>query len=660
MMVSRPSGNESQELVVIETAALSLYIKGKPYHSRYASLKAYQKRTLFAEETMRFSASGIGIERKDVFDIRKEALVPEQDLPPIFFENGMYQLVVSSKDERDLHFHHESSTLRQAVGPVGKGAQLLTGNLQFTNEVGLTTFSIHDDEQVLLQVTMEVFPSKLDYKEDYQNLLAEVNQEIYNLAFHFVKKTYLSASAIPAKQPSWSEFFRLLNAHFHDFIKAIRRIEGQPHHQLKTSYRKVRGDQLRRLDTHARRYLTKRPQLFQEVQRGISAGNKSVMPTHGLDAKKDLSFDTLENRFVKWMMIRLVDKLGDLYKKVNETRRPYPVDADPWLNDKILGMKDLLEKRLKTPFWRNLSRIDRSVTSLVMQMKSGYKEAYQIYLTVSRGLVLQGQLYKMSVKDVATLYEYWTFLKLGQILAAKYEPVSQNVVKVLRGGLFVDLDQSKSSKRIFRHPQTGEHITLKFQDAHRQLPTARQKPDTTLELEKNGKDFTYHFIFDAKYRIDFASEGTYYQREYGNPGPLEEDINTMHRYRDALVVEHNGPYERMAFGAYVLFPWFDETAFEQHPFYQSIDQVNIGGLPFLPHTTRLVEQFLDRLVEKSPEEIQQEGILPRGTQEEWQSGATGRALAGTILSYSGEAIKKGLAGSPICRIVSAAACFDTI
>ena len=80
-------------------------------------------------------------------------------------------------------------------------------------------------------------------------------------------------------------------------------------------------------------------------------------------------------------------------------------------------------------------------------------------------------------------------------------------------------------------------------------------------------------------------------KEVWHPGPMEEDINTMHRYRDALVVEQEGPFERTAYGAYVLFPWNQEEEYENHPFYKSIEKVNIGGFPFLPNATRLVEQF---------------------------------------------------------------------
>ena len=133
---------------------------------------------------------------------------------------------------------------------------------------------------------------------------------------------------------------------------------------------------------------------------------------------------------------------------------------------------------------------------------------------------------------------------------------------------------------------------------------------------------------------------------------MEEDINTMHRYRDALVVEQEGPFERTAYGAYVLFPWNQEEAYENHPFYKSIEKVNIGGFPFLPNATRLVEQFLDHLIEKSPEEIIREGILPRGTKEEWHSSLEEKVLVGGVKTEADyEAYRKeGLYQLPVTQL----------
>ncbi|MBU3102332.1 hypothetical protein KPL44_24135 [Clostridium sp. DSM 17811] len=75
----------------------------------------------------------------------------------------------------------------------------------------------------------------------------------------------------------------------------------------------------------------------------------------------------------------------------------------------------------------------------------------------------------------------------------------------------------------------------------------------------------------------------------------------MHRYRDAIVYKNNktGEYNNCVFGAFALFPYKDEEAYKNHDFHKSIEEVNIDGIPFLPSTTRLMEEFLDKLINES-------------------------------------------------------------
>src|SRR5690606_23874222 len=109
---------------------------------------------------------------------------------------------------------------------------ILMGNLHFLNEVGLSTFEIREENETKLTVTIEIFPTKLDYRKDYEKILEEVNDEIYNLAFHFIKRTYRGARARLEGSPSRTEFYRLMEAHFNSLYNAINRIELQPHHLL--------------------------------------------------------------------------------------------------------------------------------------------------------------------------------------------------------------------------------------------------------------------------------------------------------------------------------------------------------------------------------------------------------------------------------------------
>lgn len=166
-MALLPSGSRDDvELVKIETEDLSLVIKGKPYHERYEGLRQYK--AMDRHDVMDFTVNGDGIQEIKIYDIANQELVTPSEQRPIFFENGVYQLIVVPKDDREFTFYHEYPVIRQAVSPVPIGSQsILMGNLQFQNEVGFTIFEIRADGKAILEVTLEIFPVKLDYKKDY-------------------------------------------------------------------------------------------------------------------------------------------------------------------------------------------------------------------------------------------------------------------------------------------------------------------------------------------------------------------------------------------------------------------------------------------------------------------------------------------------------------
>ena len=171
-------------------------------------------------------------------------------------------------------------------------------------------------------------------------------------------------------------------------------------------------------------------------------------------------------------------------------------------------------------------------------------------------------------------------------------------------------------------------ITLTYNPSESKTQTVNQKPDNVLELEKEGTDVSYKYVFDAKYRIEGNPDGEFYPDL--NPGPKVDDINTMHRYRDSIVYENpksKFTFEKTMFGAYILFPYEDEEKYSEfesvengrtvrgHKFYRSIDSVNIGGLPFLPGTTKLVQKLLSDLINDSKESAFERTTLPRGIEE---------------------------------------------
>lgn len=210
-----------------------------------------------------------------------------------------------------------------------------------------------------------------------------------------------------------------------------------------------------------------------------------------------------------------------------------------------------------------------------------------------------------------------------------YRLASPDVIKIDNTGVTITLVKGKRSEVKFINPRTGETITLSYNPGEQNTQTVNQKPDNVLTLEKRGTDVPYMYVFDAKYRIENNPSDSFYPDN--KPGPKVDDINTMHRYRDSIVYENNTHsrfmFEKKMFGAYVLFPYNDGEDYANgihihngkeepgHKFYNSIETVNIGGLPFLPGTTELVDAFLAELVADSSESAFERASLPRGIEE---------------------------------------------
>lgn len=618
--------NAPIELLRIETNLFDLYIKGKPFHPTVETLQLHrQEGGVWSDAHFHVEApfSKLEIQSIQVFSHQTSGLQawnPGDPAGPLFFETQPYELVVEKESELPIVFFHENAHLRQAIKALGKKGRILSGVLNFGNDVGLSELEFRLHGEVIFRLQLEVFPSKMDYKRDYEVILREVNDQIYNLSFDFLRKTFHLTGLRETRHQSLTEFFTILQQAFGQLTQGIDRIKNAPHYKMRRESHLVEASRAKRVGKENIAFLQKRPELFAQGQQ---------LPTHVLEAKRYMDFDTAENRFVRWALVRISSKLNELRKYVVKKKNP-----DPLLLKKIDLMNTQLQRLLKQDFL-DVGDMKRVSLTLVLQMAPGYREVYRIYLLLMKGLSIQGDLFRLSMKDMAQLYEYWCFLKIHELLQRKYELISQDFIKLNRNGLFVTLNQSKKAKIVYRNPRNGEIFTLYYNS----LPTGdgdstlKQRPDNVLALKKNDAAIEYKYVFDAKYRLNPAYEGTPYGKKYNQPGPEEDDINTMHRYRDAIVYKdrRNGEYERSMFGAYVLFPYSDEEKFKEHPLYKSIQLVNIGAIPFLPNATNLMGQILDEMIQDSPEKAYERSTRPRGTKEYYFNKFVGKnVLVGSL------------------------------
>lgn len=611
-----PSGRNTI-LLQIETSDFVVTIKGP---SKNEVVEAFQLHQNDDGELFKARLKVVPEAMVQVFD-PDQGLVPHDGGPvaPVFFEETNYVFNLEYKDgcTKDLRVEHLNPKLREAISPAGPGSRFQSGIINFQDEVGFSQFEICDDKKQLLSFEVEVYPSKLDYQKDYQRLLQEVTEEVYNLAYGFLSRTSLYACLCKGDEPTQAEFYAIFRAIWERLCQALEHLKTRPHHKIVTVDRVVAPDKVRRGRQKAILWLEKRNHLFEREPGGLLAVNGGEFtPRRVPDARRELTYNTYENQFLKWVLQQLGLKLRRFREHCHHRQ------IDQRVIDEVDRALNYLSRYSRHFFLQGVDRLKRiEHSSLVIQMAPGYRDVYRYYLMLIKGLNISSDIFSISLKGMAELYEYWCFLILNFLLRKKYQLESHNLIAVERTGLVLNLQKGQESTIKYFDPRNGEQFTISYNRFFRDLPTISQKPDNVLQLEKKGSKHKYLYIFDAKYCICVDQE---YMEKFNQAGPPEDTINAMHRYRDAII--HSSPdLKRKVFGAFVLFPHNNELAYagkldgSPSKFYDSIQQVGIGALPFLPGQTTLVEQLLDELILEGPNSAFERTVLQEGTTEYFTS-----------------------------------------
>jgi predicted component of viral defense system (DUF524 family) len=628
MMATPPIGLSKRDLQLfsVKTSLFDVLITGSPTHPTVEHLQllhSIDESPVFAGQYVLGLHPTLEILSVETFSAETFGLVEleAQQATPVFFEQQDYQLYIFIHEKGlDIQFRHENESLQRAISKIRDNQ--IAGRLNFRNEVGFSDLYVTIDGKDALQIRLEIFPAKLDYRKDYQLLLAEVNEEIYNLSFDFLRRTYQQVGMSSQSQPSLVEYFTILRHVFSQLETAIERVNRHPHYKLRSVAEVRSAEKVRRAGKENLVYLARQHGVLEAVQTGKAGvfriGNQTYLPRQLIETRRKQDYDTLENRFMRWMLRRIVIKLNEFRRRWEAKREV----QDAHFEQLMTKIESRLQTWLRFDWLQEVREMQQFSLTIVLQLASGYRDLYRLYLLLMKGLSIQNDLIRLSMKDMARLYEYWCFLKINRLLRERYSLLAHNVVQVDRSGIVVNLQQSRSAKLRYLNPETGEQFTLYYNSLPEHItgpsPTVEQRPDHIFSLEKHGTDTLYHFVFDAKYRLNPALPDDSYQKMYQTPGPEIDTINAMHRYRDAIVARNreSGRYERQILGAFVLFPYWDEEQFEQHHFYQSIRKVNVGAIPFLPNATRLMSEFLHDLIEDTAEELVARAVRQAGVDSE--------------------------------------------
>lgn len=564
-----PIGSKKETILCVETGKISIRLIGERITNN----------TISRDDNSKIEINCLdAITNVEILDDKKECNQKEfaSNLRPLFQEQKDYQLLVEYDRGLQVEFSHENKELSEKVSEKGRRETFLEGTLNFNSDIGYSELVFKVNGTVYLSIIIEVFPSKLDYKTDFKLMMRDIEEEVNRLSFDYLRKTYQQMDIMQKNNNSPMEFFQILQVIFQKFMESVRVILQNTHKKLCIQHQIMPEHKVRKTDASTRKWIVNHQQYVRKNAEGVLHFEKIK------GVVKELTFDTNENRLVKCMLKTILTRLESFYEYSKKFRNKSEIS-------KIREMKSSIFHTLNTTFLKSVGEdINEESMSLVFSLAPGYKELYEYYRMLNSQLSVCGSLFKMSIKDTATLYEYWCFLKLNRILKNNFHERKSTLIKVNSDGVLLQLKRGKESLVEYEDLSDGKIIQLIYNRNFLGLPTGAERPDYLLSiLDKENKE-EWNYIYDAKYRFDELKKG-----------PKREDIEVMHRYRDAIVkLDNNGKYTRLVTGCFVLFPYWNEETYITHQYYNSIQLVGIGGLPFLPSTTSEVEKCIKRNIRR--------------------------------------------------------------
>lgn len=521
---------------------------------------------------------------------------------PRFHESTRYRVVVTGKlgDAVPVVSHRDPGLLREVAALEGK--PIVVGHINFTEHVGLTevAFSVGGHA---LRMVVEVFPTKLDYADDFRDLLHEVNGAARGLAFEYLRSTFLSVGADVVDENTGLEWLTLLRHHVERLETAMAHVNQHPRRALYRGHDTVRVERVRRVDGVVRAALRKRA-----TRAGVPLDGVGNVPERILAPRALETLDTSEHRWIKHHLELVRDRLARISEDVRlaviaaEGAGRAAVRLRAELAE-VSGFRDRVTRLAGLDVLRQASAaaMEPGFSSLTLMMAPGYSETFQSLVALRLGLSVAGGALEVSPKELDVLYESWCFIRLAQLIAECCAATVRldEILTVSASGIRVRLAQGKQSSVGFREP--GRTLQLTYNRAFDGL-TGTQRPDIVLELLHDGWPEII-IVFDAKYRVDTSDE---YLRTYGQPGPPVDAVNALHRYRDAIALgAPSSPRGRPVVKAVALFPLTAAKAgdFKTHSFCQALDVLGIGALPFLPDATAQVAAWLRATLTLGPDQL---------------------------------------------------------
>lgn len=553
--------------------------------------------------------------------------------PPLY-EQTEYQLYLRGGNEGDVvEIRHRDPVITRSLNSQENG-RVVHGSVNFRGQIGRSLFSIYVNGRRTLDFEVEVFPTKIDYESDYQEIVTDVQKILISLAYEYLRSTHQMGRLACDRTPSKLEWLVLIEQIIDELDVAMNHISQHPTRGLVRRERTTRLERIRRVDSRVR----------SQVRRGQGKGG--LVQLDGIAAREQivqrpaaLTLDTMEHRWFRNQLVdvqRTLGQIATIYDSEAElsSRRRRTYDGINRLKarvSRLLNLEPIKEADGEPPV---------GFASLQLVSAPGYREAYRLLMFLKMGLRLEGDLIRLAVKDLEVLYEYWTYLTVVSIIRDEYGPPQNldSLFRVRSSGLSVQLKQGETQQVTFA---AARHRTIRVkynpQFANHDTTLIPQKPDILIRFEEDGWPII-QLVADAKYRIDATDQ---YRQQFKSFGPPTDAINVLHRYRDAILEIDQTESDlvslkRSVVQAAALFPMnkVEGDDFRESRLWQSLGRLGVGAIPVLPSNQALLKEWLLSSLRQGGWSMADRAIANLADEQarDWRIAASEPVLVGTLRS----------------------------
>lgn len=487
--------------------------------------------------------------------------------PPLLREPSRLDVVLETDPGASIRIHHPDPLVRGAiVDPTGRG-RTCAGALDLSGRVGWLELDFRREASAIVRISVEIFPSKLRYRQDFEGMLAELGAHRATQVLRLLSRTHLLRGLERRPHRTLAERYLVFDAFFEPLEHALRRVAAQPNAALVAGERTRAVEQVRRADARTRAAVA------HATRRDLDLEGLPV-PRRLPDAHRLPTFDTPANRFVRHAIEAI---LRLLRAALQQKGAPW---TDPVLRQTLLHREQAMRRWLAQDFLRSVApRFE--APSLTVQRSPGYRDVLSATRSMMLAFTLLAGELRFDLADLEHVYELWCAVRVQAELEALLGAADGDILHD-RALTFRDGTRLSAQTR-YSEPGGG--------------PTHTPDLSLTLRRPSPGRSRTeapFIVLFDAKYRLAW---------ERGSPpSPPQDAINALHRYRDAIIHETAGGTERAVYGGAILFPHPDELAFERDggSAWRRMGLTGIGAVPLVPSQGTLLRRWLSELVYASP------------------------------------------------------------